>query len=181
MMWCQWQLVWTRMMVSKRLKNYAKGLKIHNTKNLVWVEKIVIKNSKFILRTFFKKSIRLWFGNVMSDGANDTNFLHWLNIFASPNVCLPDSCQNNGKCSVNGENSFECDCPKFWEGLTCNTAQKKFGKPQRKTILLNLIVKVVEFSLSVNIQRSWLKNNLMFLKFLINFSHISPFWISYHW
>ena len=46
------------------------------------------------------------------------------------NVCSPDSCQNNGTCSVNGE----CECPKFWEGLTCNMPQTKFGKPQRKKI-----------------------------------------------
>ena len=35
MMWCQWQLVQTRMMVSKWLKGGGKGLKIQNIKNLV--------------------------------------------------------------------------------------------------------------------------------------------------
>ena len=42
-MWCQWQLVWTRMMVSKRLKVGAEGLKIQNIKNLVQDKKLVIK------------------------------------------------------------------------------------------------------------------------------------------
>ena len=35
MMWCQWQLVLTRAMVSKRLKGGAEGLKIQNFKNFV--------------------------------------------------------------------------------------------------------------------------------------------------
>ena len=35
MMWCQWHLVQTRMMVSKRLKGGDKGLKIQNIKILV--------------------------------------------------------------------------------------------------------------------------------------------------
>ena len=35
MMWCQWQLVRTRMMVSNWLKGGAKGLKILQIKNLV--------------------------------------------------------------------------------------------------------------------------------------------------
>jgi hypothetical protein len=43
MMWFQWQLVQTRMMVSKRLKGGAEGLKIQNIKNLVYNKKIVIK------------------------------------------------------------------------------------------------------------------------------------------
>ena len=43
MMWCQWQLVQTRMMVSKRLKGGAEGLKIQNIKNLVLDVKFVMK------------------------------------------------------------------------------------------------------------------------------------------
>ena len=42
-MWCQWQLVRTRMMVSKQLKGGAEGLKIQNIKNLAKDKKIVIK------------------------------------------------------------------------------------------------------------------------------------------
>ena len=34
-MWCQWQLVLTRMTVSKGLKGGAEGLKTKNVKNLV--------------------------------------------------------------------------------------------------------------------------------------------------
>ena len=33
------------------------------------MKKLLLKNGKFILVTFFNKSIRLWFGN---DGANGT-------------------------------------------------------------------------------------------------------------
>ena len=66
---CQWRLVRTRMMVSKRLTGGAKGLKIQNFKNLVLDKKFVIKNNKFITITFFNKSIRLWFCN---DGAIGT-------------------------------------------------------------------------------------------------------------
>ena len=43
MMWCLWRLVRTRMMVSKRLKGGAEGLKIQNFKNLVQDQKFVIK------------------------------------------------------------------------------------------------------------------------------------------
>ena len=43
-MWCQWQLVQTEMMVSKWLKDGAKGLKIQNIKNLVLDQKFIIKN-----------------------------------------------------------------------------------------------------------------------------------------
>ena len=59
MMWCQLQLVRTRMMVSKWLKGDAEGLKIQNIKNLLLDKIFVIKNSKFILITSFNKSIRL--------------------------------------------------------------------------------------------------------------------------
>ena len=42
-MWCQWQLVRTRMMMSKWLKGGAEGFKIQNIKNLVEDQKLVIK------------------------------------------------------------------------------------------------------------------------------------------
>ena len=60
MMWCQWQLVLTRMKVSKQLKGGAEGLKIQNIKNLVQDKKnLSLKNSKFLLITYFNKSIHL--------------------------------------------------------------------------------------------------------------------------
>ena len=59
MMWCQWQLVRTRMRMSKWLKGGAEGQKIQNIKD----KKLLLKNSKFILTIFFKKSIHLWFGH----------------------------------------------------------------------------------------------------------------------
>ena len=59
MTWCQWQLVRTRMMVSKRLKSGANRLKIQNSKTLVRMKFFLLKNSKFILITFFNKSICL--------------------------------------------------------------------------------------------------------------------------
>ena len=43
MMWCQWRLVRTRMMVSKWLKGRAEGLEVQNIKNLGLDEKFVIK------------------------------------------------------------------------------------------------------------------------------------------
>ncbi len=43
MMWCQWQLVRTRMMMSKWLKGGAEGLKIQSIKNPVWDEKFGIE------------------------------------------------------------------------------------------------------------------------------------------
>ena len=59
MTWCQWQLVRTRMMVSKRLKSGANRLKIQNSKTLVRMKFFLLKNSKFILITVFNKSICL--------------------------------------------------------------------------------------------------------------------------
>ena len=60
MMWCQWQLVRTRMMVSKRLKGGAEGQKIQNIKkNLFSVKNLLLKISKFMLKTCFNKSIGL--------------------------------------------------------------------------------------------------------------------------
>ena len=44
-MWCQWQLVPTRMKVSKWLKGGAKGLKIQNINNLVYDKNLLLKNS----------------------------------------------------------------------------------------------------------------------------------------
>ena len=59
MMWCQWQLVRTRMMVSRRLKGVAEGQKkIKASKNLFRIN-LLLKNSKFILITFFNKFIHL--------------------------------------------------------------------------------------------------------------------------
>ena len=55
-----------------------------------------------------------WVGDVCQDDIDD---------------CLPvNPCQNDGQCSDIGTNSFSCECAKFWEGTTCDTAQTKFGK-----------------------------------------------------
>ena len=59
MTWCQWQLVRTRMMVSKRLKSGANRLKIQNSKTLVRMKFFLSKNCKSILITVFNKSICL--------------------------------------------------------------------------------------------------------------------------
>jgi hypothetical protein len=59
MMWCQWGLVRTRMMVSKRPKGGAEGLKIQNIKNLFGIKNLLLKNSKFMLISCFNKSICL--------------------------------------------------------------------------------------------------------------------------
>ena len=36
------------------------------------MKNLLLKNGKFILVTFFNKSIRLWFGNDGADGADGT-------------------------------------------------------------------------------------------------------------
>ena len=59
-------------MVPKWLKGGAEGLKIQNIKTLFSTKKLLLRNSEFILITFFNKSIRLWFGSVVSDGADGT-------------------------------------------------------------------------------------------------------------
>ena len=62
MMWCQWQLVQTRIKVSKQLKGSAEGLKFKISKTLFRIKNLLLINDKFILITFFNKSIHLWFG-----------------------------------------------------------------------------------------------------------------------
>jgi len=49
--------------------------------------------------------------------------LTWISIpgEADTNECSPDPCQNGATC-VDGINSFTCDCPPGYTGLTCATA-----------------------------------------------------------
>jgi len=43
------------------------------------------------------------------------------------NDCETNPCKNEGTCTDTGANSFSCECPKYWEGKICETAQTKFA------------------------------------------------------
>ena len=61
-----------------RVKGGAEGLKIQNIKNLILGKEMLSKNIKFLLVTFFSKSIHLRCGNVIQNGHAQLEFEHWV-------------------------------------------------------------------------------------------------------